>query len=413
MEKNLRDMFDSISVEELSSAECADFDLKLAKSKSDRILALTMRKAGFDMKEKRNIKKKRIVGICLAAALAFGGAIGAYAAYSSRVWNGMKWKFDDSVTDSDIANLESATSEFDGTVIQNTFDGLDFTVEGIVSDSTQSYAVVTVKKSDGTAFDEPQEGYEYQAGLMGSRTISSSSRVIESEENYPWCFGYPCTYNDDGTLSIALYDPDYTVNIEGYSDGKVRFNIVNLYCVEAGDDDLLNKSISAQNAYAYPETENPDDSDNSDSRARYENLRDSFYSAMSEKSLCTFEGEYEIEYNRPTADNVLELSPETNDLGCTVTVSSMTVKLSKENNDEEKQSGYELFDDISKITIVMSNGESYVNTDSEISGGASEVDGLKISSQVYVNLTKPINPDDLEKIIVEKKSGEEIVIEIN
>jgi hypothetical protein len=56
---------------------------------------------------------------------------------------------------------------------------------------------------------------------------------------------------------------------------------------------------------------------------------------------------------------------------------------------------------------------SYDKTDDEISGGASETDGLKISSQVYVNLTKPINPADLEKIIVEKESGEEIVIEIN
>jgi hypothetical protein len=63
----------------------------------------------------------------------------------------------------------------------------------------------------------------------------------------------------------------------------------------------------------------------------------------------------------------------------------------------------------------MSGGEemSYDKTDDEISGGASETDGLKISSQVYVNLTKPINPADLEKIIVEKESGEEIVIEIN
>lgn len=420
MEKDLQDMFDNISAEELSSADCADFDLPLGKASHDRILTSAMRKAGFDMKEKRTIKKKRIVGICLAAALMFGGAIGAYAAYNNGIWNGMKWRFDDySLTEEDIANLESVTTEFTGTVIENSFEGLDFTVEGIVNDSTSSYAVITIRKNDGTAFEKPPEGYEYTIGLEGCVTISSDPRVImPSEEPYPG-FGPICEYNEDGSISVALYDSEFNIDFEGYADGKVRSSITNIYCVKNADDAADpdweevyprdQKGADAMNAYVTPE------SGDTSKRNRYENLRDEYFDALKAGSLYTYEGVFEIEYDRPANENSLVFSPESNELNCTVKISSMSVKIEKENNEEERKLGYDIWEETKQMTIVLKDGSEmkFDKQNGEISGGASSSENVKICSEMGVSLNKPIDPSEADKIVIVWESGEETVIELN
>lgn len=420
MEKNLRDMFDNISAEELSYADCADFDLPLGKASHDRILTSAMRKAGFDMKEKRTIKKKRIVGICLAAALMFGGAIGAYASYNNGIWNGMKRRFDDNlVTEEDIANLEGVTTEFTGTVIENSFEELSFTVEGIVNDSTASYAIITVRKNDGTAFEEPPEGYEYTIGLAGFATISSDPRVImPSEELYP-SFGPVCEYNEDGSISAALYDWDFNVDLTGYADGKVRSSITNIYCVKNADDETDpdwdevyprdRKGADALNAYVTPE------SGDTAKRNRYENLIDNYFDALKAESLYTYEGVFEIEYDRPTNENSLVYQSETNEIGCTVKISSMSVKLKKENNEEERELGYDIWEETKQMTIVLKDGSEmrFDKYSGEISGGASSSEHVKISSEMGVSLNKPIDPSEVDNIVIDWESGEETVIELN
>ncbi len=142
----------------------------------DRILSFVMRKAGFEMNNTTNVRKsrkKKLITIAVIAAALVSSAIvvGAYA-YKTGLWNGMKNVFTEEgeepleeISENKAAALESMTV-FDGTLVENTFDGIDIIFEGSIPNINSrggggAYSIFTIRKSDGTAFTEHPEGWRY------------------------------------------------------------------------------------------------------------------------------------------------------------------------------------------------------------------------------------------------------------
>ncbi|MBQ1469905.1 MAG: hypothetical protein IIZ29_03515 [Schwartzia sp.] len=93
---------------------------------------------------------RRAVAFAAAAAVLGTGAIGAgaYAAYNNGFFNGAKALYPNTeLSDKDIDNIAGITGDWNGEVIENTFDGLDFTIDGTVNDGQTSCVMLTVSRT--------------------------------------------------------------------------------------------------------------------------------------------------------------------------------------------------------------------------------------------------------------------------
>ena len=196
-------------------------DAALTADEQQRILSSAMRKAGFEMKDPMTMKKtrkhsKRFIAFVAAAALMTTAAIGAGAYYMANrgTWNGMRTNFGvfeeapNELDESKAAALESVTSH-KGTLIENTFDGIDVTFEGVVSDipteggTSQSFQIFTLRKADGTAFTKPPEGWHYTLRFAEGSYQKNGYQPLWKNEIYT------VRSNDDGSLSVTLMGLTY------------------------------------------------------------------------------------------------------------------------------------------------------------------------------------------------------------
>lgn len=215
MDKKLYDMLDNISPEELESLESIYPETRLSQRQKDKILSSAVRKAGIAMTENKEIKtgkpmkrsKKAIAAIIAAAVICTGGAA-AYAVYSNGIENGMKMRFEDELTDSGKQALGSVTKNFDGEVLENTFEDVDFEFDGIVFDGQEGYVVLTARKSNGTAFEcADNETYIHTYG--GGAVPYAGSGASEEDVTYrtepdPEINSCKTGVNNDGSLSILI-----------------------------------------------------------------------------------------------------------------------------------------------------------------------------------------------------------------
>lgn len=225
MEKRLKTLEESVS---LSEAEIITSEFSVISDQSEisndaqqRILSSVMRKAEFEMKNNKTVKKtrrhsKRIITIAAAAALLTTGAISAGAYYMANrgTWNAVKYKFEGSdsvLTDSQIneaaETIERITAP-NGMCEKNNFDELDITYEGTVADQDDMQMLFTIRRKDGKPFEE-KEGYiwmyKYTEGLYtyeGDDTLYPNYHDLSA-----------ITLNDDGSLSATIdgyvfYSPD-------------------------------------------------------------------------------------------------------------------------------------------------------------------------------------------------------------
>jgi len=215
MDKKLYDMLDNISPEELESLEGIYPETRLSQRQKDKILSSAVRKAGIAMTENKEIKtrkpmkrSKKIISAIIAAAVICTGGAAAYAMYSNGIENGMKMRFEDELTDSGKQALGSVTKNFDGEVLENTFEDVDFEFDGIVFDGQEGYVVLTARKSDGTAFEcADNETYIHTYG--GGAVPYAGSGDAEEDVTYrtePDLEVNSCKtgVNSDGSLSILI-----------------------------------------------------------------------------------------------------------------------------------------------------------------------------------------------------------------
>ena len=231
MEKILECIAEKLSYQDCEKLEAAfeNFarDASISDDEQQRILSSVMGKAGFEMKgnmtEKR-IKRhnRRFMGFMIAAAVVATGAIGVGAyTYSNGMWNAMSDRFDESTIEQDaMPKLASVMKNYDGVVLENTFEGLDFTYEGVINDGNEAYVILTISKSNGEPFELSEGGAVEIAYRRESAKITDGNYDTEL---YPYSIPFVIDkVNDDGSVTAMLNITNAAVwftDAQGFFDG--------------------------------------------------------------------------------------------------------------------------------------------------------------------------------------------------
>lgn len=418
--------------EYVSENDMARFDDKLShfgsasgsdKELEDRILSSVMRKAGFEMKETMTVKKtrrhgKRFVGFILAAALLGAGAVGAAAyTYYNGIWTAMKENFR-GVEDEQEAmeKLKSVTNNFEGEVIENTFEGLDFTYEGVVSDSNEAHIIITIRKSDGEPFTLSDDGVIEIPFTRESEKITDGTF---DKELFPDTLGYQIySVNPDGSITADIeiqnvadiYKNDlyFSRNPKETISGEYVVSFSNIYVYpdwesynkKAMDEELWDLDPAVINNY-----------NNGDIKG-YEEARDKRFEKMAQYSSEHYDGTLTFTVN--TDDNSLHSQTVEGDTTVEVSVSniSLSAKITNEN-------GYDIYEKTDNenetsernipIDIYFKDGTVLGDSESEcyrwVSGNkvefGSEDTQLPTAVQVTRGFSVPIDCNEVDYVIVD------------
>lgn len=230
--------------EKLTERDCERFEpvfsdfmrtAGIADDEKQRILSSVIRKAGFEMNEnititkvKRKKRGKRLFILIAAVLMIILGTIGAGAYFLNKqgVINGMNlrmWNLREA-TEEELELLNGMTST-KGRLIENTFEEIDVSYDGVVCDGMQMIVILTLKKKDGTPLKAPK-GYEWSAAY--SEESSLSPFAGKPDRRY---FSQALNENDDGSLSLTYRSMIYDLH-NLFSD-KTKIGINGLYCVPA------------------------------------------------------------------------------------------------------------------------------------------------------------------------------------
>ena len=228
--------------EKLTERDCERFEpvfsdfmrtADIADDEKQHILSSVMRKAGFEMndnitmtKGKRKKRGKRLFILIAAVLMIILGTIGAGAYYLNKqgIINGMNlrmWNLREAAEE-ELELLNGMTST-KGRLIENTFEEIDVSYDGVVCDGMQMIVILTLKKKDGTPLKAP-EGYEWSAAYTEESSLSPFAG--KPDRQY---YSQALTENDDGTLSLTYYSSVYAQTFV-FRD-KIKLGINGLYCV--------------------------------------------------------------------------------------------------------------------------------------------------------------------------------------
>ncbi|MCR5123192.1 MAG: hypothetical protein K6B74_12335, partial [Ruminococcus sp.] len=237
MEERLNALLNSTSPDEaeLLSEEFAEFaaGTELPDESAQHILSSVMRKAGFEMndnitmtKVKRKKRGKRLFILIAAVLMIILGTIGAGAYFLNKqgIINGMNlrmWNLREA-TEEELELLNGMTST-KGRLIENTFEDIDVSYDGVVCDGMQMIVILTLKKKDGTPL-KASEGYEWSAAYTEESSLSPFAG--KPDRRY---FSQALNENDDGSLSLTYRSMIYDLH-NLFSD-KTKIGINGLYCV--------------------------------------------------------------------------------------------------------------------------------------------------------------------------------------
>lgn len=315
MNDKLYRLFDNISEDELEELDISDIDVHTSFRRNKRILSSVMgRLSGVKIREKKSRLSKKVFIISIAAATLAAGSVGVYSGYqlSQGIYDGIQYSLPYSITQEEAAVLSEVTTPFDGTVIKNSYDNIDFEFEGIVSDTIEKHIILTASRSDGKKFSA-KKGTSYMALV---NVIYSYKADFSNSNGYQFCdirnlFNITVTKNGELAIDIPITD-DALEKV----DVKYRFKIENIYqlpgqgisqklSVIYGD---LFDSYYQQNSLLDPETE-------------YKKYK----SALNDYALKTYEGCFEFSCQFPEDDGVIKLYDEKTKLH--VAISSLSFEI--------------------------------------------------------------------------------------
>lgn len=253
----MENVFDDFAYK-LSVRDCERFEQNfkdfmcsavINEDEHQRILSRVMEKAGFETEENIVVKgtkksRKRMIGIVIAAAVFATSAISAAAYYIANhgAWNALRYKFgggnsvlSDEQTDVAEKTMERITT-MDGECEINTFDELEITYEGAAADPDELELLFTIKRKDGSPFEE-KEGYvwivKYSEGLYANEKNDTLNKIYLDLSH--------CETNPDGSLSLAL--DGFVFYHSEYEKNDYRIGFVDLCYVPeevCGVDGLVN-----------------------------------------------------------------------------------------------------------------------------------------------------------------------------
>ncbi|SDA28095.1 hypothetical protein [Ruminococcus sp. YE78] len=425
-------------------------DAALTDDEQQRILSSAMRKAGFEMKDTMTTTKtrkhsKRFIAFVAAAALMTTGAVGvgAYYAVNSGMWNGMRSMFGmyttetapESIDESRAAALESITSH-DGKQIENTFNGIDVTYEGTAGASSyenhisSSCIVFTLRKTDGTAFTVPPEGWHYT--LLYSEGEYQRYEYVPLKKTTLALSSSNVLYNDDGSLSVTLFglgyeireaaqekvrplrigfgslylEPDRVFDETGYADENNETNAklnnmidLSMKTDEAYSELCINSSyreeVPVDNGFVYYKWSDDPLKEDNEYVGKYRELYTELQKAHDEIASESYEGSVLFDIDLSKLDmNAAVFTAEYKDSTINVSVTPLHITVSGVGKRDFKQG---LFDDDNypKLTIHYKDGR----TDSYISTGAGTGGSGKDKTwDIFYEDNQPFDVDNIEYI---------------
>ena len=396
----------SMTAADMFADELAEIDdqTEIGDDPKQRILSSVMRKAGFEMKEKRT--KKRTISITvIAAAAACLCGFTAFAVYQYNYGNAFKSKLADNgkTVTGNVHELESTTQPFNGVILENTFTDINFTVEGVVSDVGRDYALVTARKTDGTPFAESDEE-RFEAGLqmcIPCNTDYFNGKEINDTSDLYW--GYQsvnCELNDDGSLSITMSN-DWKIGDEEY-DVILGFGDLFSYQYSEEIDELYTNYL------------------NSFTDLGCESIDEYNQKLAAHKQLCHdladeyYEGSFIIKAH--ISENDFIITPEENDYGQRIVLSGMTCTISGDGKSFLELSGAEPDDSgcgYVELTFRLDNGEENTVTGSfsvaehsfiTDEGFIAETDDDRSAVSSYTNFTRFTDPYKVTEILINGKT---------
>ena len=352
----------SMTAADMFADELAEIDdqTEIGDDPKQRILSSVMRKAGFEMKEKRTKKRTISIAVIAAAAACLCGFT-AFAVYQYNYGNAFKSKLADNgkTVTGNVHELESTTQPFNGVILENTFTDINFTVEGVVSDVGRDYALVTARKTDGTPFAESDEE-RFEAGLqmcIPCNTDYFNGKEINDTSELYW--GYQsvnCELNDDGSLSITMSN-DWKIGDEEY-DVILGFGDLfsYRYCEEKDEEftNYLNSFTELDNLSVY---------NGSETNEEYEKKLNAHKQLCHDMADDYYEGSFIIRAH--ISENDFIITPEENDYGQRIVLSGMTCTISGDGKSFLELAGAAPDNDgtgKADITLKFDNGEEYTET---------------------------------------------------
>lgn len=329
---------------------------------------------------------RRIVVFAAAAAVLGTGAIGAgaYAAYNNGFFNGAKTLYPDTeLSDKDIDNIAGITGDWNGEVIENTFDGLEFTIDGTVNDGQTSCVMLTVSKTNGEPFTlEEGEHYYFK---YGGGSVPFDDHHNEPDPAYR---EYKTQLNKDGTLSVIMYNTWPPVKNAPEGESKFQARFVELYKSDISEEFFDNELADAALPCLLDSNETADGKPTEEHDSAYQAIID-------EIATEKYDGSFTFSFELADAVQPITILPEDNEYGYEITIGCICIQGSAENDDFAKSKVIGALDN--EVTIYFSDETSTImNT----TGGWSEdiETGECIGSVFTGEYPKPININDVTAV---------------
>lgn len=337
------------------------------------------------VKATRSISR-RAVAFAAAAAVLGTGAIGAgaYAAYNNGFFNGAKALYPNTeLSDKDIDNIAGITGEWNGEVIENTFDGLEFTIDGTVNDGQTSCVMLTVSKTNGESFTlEEDEHYYFK---YGGGSVPFDDHHNEPDPAYR---EYKTQLNEDGTLSVIMYNTWPPVKNAPEEERKFQARFVELYKSDMSEEYFDNELADAAMLCLLDRNEAAEGKPTEEHDSAYQAIID-------EIATEKYDGSFTFSFELADAVQPITILPEDNEYGYEITIGCICIQGSAENDDFAKSKVIDALDN--EVTIYFSDETSIImNT----TGGWSEdvETGECIGSVFTAEYPKPININDVTAV---------------
>lgn len=315
MNDKLYRLFDDISESELEELDISDIIIHTSSRRNKRIFSSVMSKLSGVKRQAPQIRlSKKVFIISIAAVALAAGSIGVYSGYqlSQGIYDGIQYSLPYLMTQEEAAVLSAVTTPFNGTVIQNTYDNIDFKFEGIVSDTTEKHIILTASRSDGKKFSS-KNGTSYMALMETTYTYKTD---FSNSYGYEFCDIrnlFNITVTKDGNLAIDISISD---DVLEKNDIKYRFKIKDIYQLP-GQGITQKLSVMFGNlcdSYYL-------DYSSLDPEVEYKKYK----TALKDYALKTYEGNFQFSCQLPEDDGVIKLYDEESMLH--VAISSLSFEI--------------------------------------------------------------------------------------